>query len=342
MGHGVSGQRLSPIVDGAEKAAVCYKPSMNAELKADLKRLGKLAYHRADLSGDLMRKYHALPAKCRRHPDYPRLARLSRWWLTPLTLWPVDVDGLGRLILDRIRLGRRLDDAARLLLDLLGDAPAEAAQQVVAQHEHSVQHGEYESLLHAPHKHDFKQSEIEHDPRLVEEWKAFKRVFDVKRYQDYKDIIRRRMVQERDFRPGFGFQWRTPEAKFCEAFDTFCHRWNLYGMCGDWPMVLKMTVNLTPFGTMIFIPAYWSFDPKRDFKWQVITELHRARGVARQGAKLGMNRLERQEEARRAKELMEQAKAQGLRGDKKTWWVMTKLGWDLRTDESRLRRLLKG
>ncbi|MFZ4778556.1 MAG: hypothetical protein ACOYM3_24560, partial [Terrimicrobiaceae bacterium] len=67
---------MSPIVDGAEKATVCYKLSMNAELKADLKRLGKLAYHRAELSADLMRKYHALPAKCRRHPDYPRLAQL--------------------------------------------------------------------------------------------------------------------------------------------------------------------------------------------------------------------------------------------------------------------------
>ena len=310
--------------------------------RADLKRLETLAFHRKEQGTSLVRKFHALPARCQKHPDYPRLARLSRWWLTPLTLWPVDVDGFGRHILETIRKGRRLDEAARLLLDLLGEAPAEAAQQVVSKHEHAVQHGEYESLLHAPHKHNFKQSEIEHDPRLAVEWKEFKRLFDVKRYRNYKGIIRRRMVQERDFRPEFGFRWRSPEEKFREAFDAFCHRWNLYGMLGDWPMVLKMTVNLTPFGTMIFIPAYWSFDPKRDFKWQVITELHRARGVARQGAKLGLNRLERQEEARRARMLMEQAKAQGLKGDRKTLWVMTKLGWDLRTDESRLRRLLKG
>jgi hypothetical protein len=315
---------------------------MDAELKADLKRLGKLAYHRAELSGDLMRKYHALPAKCRRHPDYPRLVRLSRWWLAPTTLWPVDVDGFGRLVLEAVRKGRPVEAAARLLLDVLGDAPGEVTQQVVSQHEHAVQHGEYESLLHAPHKHDFKQSEIEHDPRLAAEWKEFKRLFDVKRYRNYKGIIRRRMVQERDFRPNLAFRWRTPEEKFQEAFDAFCQKWNLYGMRGDHPMLLKMTVNLTPFGTMIFIPAYWSFDPKRDFKWQVITALHRARGVERQGAKLGMNRLERQEEARRARELMKQAVASGLKGDRKTLWVMTKLGWDLRTDESRLRRLLRG
>lgn len=315
---------------------------MNAGLPSDLKRLETLAFHRKETGADLIRKFHALPAKCRRHPDYPRLARLSRWWLAPTTLWPVDVDGFGRLVLETIRKGRRLGAEARLLLDLLGDAPSEVTQQVVSQHEHAVQHGEYESLLHAPHKHNFKQSEIEHDPRLAAEWKEFKRLFDVKRYQNYKGIIRRRMVQERDFRPELAFRWRTAEEKFREAFDTFCQKWNLYGMLKDWPMVLKMTVNLTPFGTMIFIPAYWSFDPKRDFKWQVITELHRARGVARQGAKLGLNRLERQEEARRARLLMEQARAQGLRGDRKTLWVMTKLGWDLRTDESRLRRLLKG
>ena len=48
------------------------------------------------------------------------------------------------------------------------------------------------------------------------------------------------------------------------VFDAFCMRWNLYGMQGDRPLVTKLSVNLTPHGTMIFIPAYWSFDYKRD------------------------------------------------------------------------------
>jgi len=320
---------------------ICYKKTMNAGLRADLKRLEAQAFHRAEWGRALVRKFHALPAKCRRHPDYRRLAQLSRWWLAPISLWPIDVDGLGWRVLDRIRQGRRLDAATCLLLDLLDEVPSEGAQQVVADHEHDVQYGGYESLLHAPHKHGFKESEIENDPRFVAEWKAFKRVFEVRCYRDHKGMIRRRMVEERDFRPNFGFRWRTAAEKFREAFDAFCHRWNLYGMRGDRPMVLKMTVNLTPFGTMIFIPAYWSFDPKRDFRWQKITALHRARGVPRQGPKLGLGRLERQEDARRARELLKQAVASGLRGDRKVLWVMTRLGWDPRTDESRLRRLLK-
>jgi hypothetical protein len=55
-------------------------------------------------------------------------------------------------------------------------------------------------------------------------------------------------------------------------------------MEGDRPLLLKLTVNLTPFGTMILIPGYWSFDPKRDLNWKAITALHRARGVQRYGS----------------------------------------------------------
>ena len=35
-------------------------------------------------------------------------------------------------------------------------------------------------------------------------------------------------------------------------------------MQNDDPLPLKLAVNLTPYGTLIHIPAYWSFDPKRD------------------------------------------------------------------------------
>ncbi len=112
-------------------------------------------------------------------------------------------------------------------------------------------------------------------------------------------------------------------------------------MQGDKPLALKMTVNLTPFGTMIFVPAYWSFDPKRDLKWRAITSLHRARGVMRQGEKLSQNRSQRRDEAERAKRLVEQAKARGLKGFARAYWVMGQLNWDPRTDISRLKRLLK-
>lgn len=74
-----------------------------------------------------------------------------------------------------------------------------------------------------------------------------------------------------------------PRHRFQAAFDAFCARWNLYGMQGDKPLTLKLSVNLTPHGTMIFIPAYWSFDAKRDMRWGAVKKLHSARALKKQG-----------------------------------------------------------
>ena len=38
-------------------------------------------------------------------------------------------------------------------------------------------------------------------------------------------------------------------------------------MEGEKPLLLKLSVNLTPFSTLIEVPKYWSFDPKRDLTW---------------------------------------------------------------------------
>jgi hypothetical protein len=58
-------------------------------------------------------------------------------------------------------------------------------------------------------------------------------------------------------------------------------------MQNDDPLLLKLAVDITPFGTMIHLPAYWSFDPKRDIRWDAIASLHRARVPGRQGSGLG-------------------------------------------------------
>lgn len=332
---------MSPLSAPDAVAASWYGFIMNSTLHADLERLKKLAYHRAEWSGDLLRKIHRLPRKSREHPDYGVLQILHRWLFVPVTLWPVDVNGLGHHVVDAIRKGRRLDRATVLLVELLGQPPENAVQDVVTQHERQVETGAYESLLLARHKYNFTEQELLANPKFVAEWKQVKGLVAVRKYQDHKKIIRRRMVQERNFRPDFGFRWRNESDRFYEVFDAFCHRWNLYGMQEDKPLLLRLTVNLTPYGTMIFIPAYWSLDYKRDFKWQTITALHRARGVPRQGAKLGLNRFSKVEEARKAKGLWQQAVRAGLKGDRKFHWVMGQLGWDPRTDESKLKRLLK-
>jgi hypothetical protein len=229
----------------------------------------------------------------------------------------------------------------KLLLALLGEPPSYSAQAVVAQHEHEVQAGEYGSLLRSDYKYDTVESLLLQRPDFRAEWDSIKAAFDVSKFRDHKKIIRRRMVQERNFRYYFHFGWNRHTGRFYEVFDVFCHRWNLYGMQEDRPLLLKLTVNLTPFGTIIFVPAYWSFDPKRDLKWRTITALHRARGVARQGPKLSLNQAMRHAEGEKAARLWDQATAAGRKGDARVYWVMGKLGWDLRTDRSRLSRLLQ-
>lgn len=66
-------------------------------------------------------------------------------------------------------------------------------------------------------------------------------------------------------------------------------------MAGDEPLVAKLSFSVTPFGTTVFIPGYWSFDPKRDIKWNELLSFHRSRGVKRQGEAFEPNRREREE-----------------------------------------------
>jgi hypothetical protein len=163
----------------------------------------------------------------------------------------------------------------------------------------------------------------------------------VEKYQNHKQIIRRRPVQERNFRFDWEFRWKTEEDRFLALFDAFCHRWNLYGMEGDKPLLLKLTVNLTPYGTIIFVPSYWSFDPKRDLNWGEITALHKARGVDRQGPKLSAIREARRHDAKRALQFWRKALEAGLKGEARIAWTIKQMGWHPQTDESKLKRLLR-
>jgi hypothetical protein len=80
-----------------------------------------------------------------------------------------------------------------------------------------------------------------------------KSAFNVQAYRDHKGAIRRTMSAERNLRPSFSVNLRRREDVFRAAFDAFCLRWNLYGMQNDDPLLLKLAVNITPYGTMIHI-----------------------------------------------------------------------------------------
>jgi hypothetical protein len=112
-------------------------------------------------------------------------------------------------------------------------------------------------------------------------------------------------------------------------------------MKGDEPLLMKPSVVFTPFGTEIFIPGYISFDPKRDLKLGLVAKLHRARGVQRQGPGFSPARIENEKKAKRAFDLDKQAKARGLKGDKRLRFVADELGIKTKEDYREIRRLIE-
>jgi len=312
---------------------------MGTTLRADLDRLAGLAYHRLEGGKDLVRSFHRVSKTAKVHPDFQSLEQIYEWLFVPITLWPIDLAGLIGQMIAQIESGKRLGKEIALLLKLLPAVPSGSTQTATARHEHEVQPGNYESLIQAQHKFDDLETQVARAEDFQADWGAIKASFDVKAFQDYKAIVRRRLVGERSMRSKWEFRWGRRSDRFREVFDVFCQRWNLYGMHRDRPLLMKLTVNLTPFGTMIFIPSYWSFDPKRDVNWRAITALHKARGVSKQGPKLTAIQRAQYRASERATRLWADAAALGLKGEARISWVLRKLGLDPRTDERTLRRM---
>ncbi len=312
---------------------------MQTTLEQDLQRLSELAYRRLEWNGDLVRDLHRLREAAGQHPDFQALESACAWLFVPFTLWPIDLHSLCEVIQSRIEAGKRLEAELRLLLDSLPPLPSAKAQAVAAAHEHAVQHGNYDAQVQAAEKYRLLEERLMKNQQFQNGWAAIKAGFDVTVHRDRKGVIRRRMVSERAFRSDWQLNWQDPAARFQAVFDAFCHRWNLYGMEGDQPLLQKLTVNLTPHGTMIFIPSWWSLDPKRDLNWREIKRLHSARVASKQGAKLTRNQMEQAAEAEKAALFDAEAKARGLQGDRRADWVMGQLKWSSK-DPRKLRLIL--
>jgi hypothetical protein len=315
---------------------------MNCELNEDFEKFGKMAFRKAADCTEVIKRFHALGLAARQHADFDLLKKVYEWVFVPMSVWPVDVRGLCLHLLDCVENGRPVDEGAKMLAEFLEDVPSEKVCGAMAEYEHAVKEGSYESLIQAQHKFDSMESELSENEEFKADWERLKRQFPVDEYRNARGVIRRRRVEERNFRASdWKFSWKTEAERFQVVFDAFCHRWNLYGVENEKPLLLKLSVNVTPFSTLIEVPRYWSFDPKRDLKWGAITKLHRMREVPRQGPKLDPGRAARRGEAARAKAFWQQATKLGMKGDRRSQWVMGKLGWDVRTDESRLRRMMK-
>lgn len=303
--------------------------------------LAAQAYHRGEWGEATVKRYEKERGSITADLAGP-VDRLYRWFLTPITLWPFNIQELLTKILDLAKSQRRPDRSMILLLDLLPALPDAAAIAAVESHEHDVQAGRYEDLVPASaEKFQMTEKTLAGNRKFQQDWKKIQDHFDVDRFVDHKGIIRRSLVPERNWRSDLKLDWRKADSRFQAVFDTFCAKWNLYGMQDGKPLLQKLSVNLTPFGTMIFIPAYWSFDPKRDIRWGAVTKLHKSRGQHRQGPALAESAAQRQQDAAKLASLDREAKAARLRGAARHEFLCRGLGWDPRTDPKRIARLRK-
>ena len=311
---------------------------MTKALDLDLKKLKARAFYRAEWAEAVLRRYHAATLKLNGAAAH-QLRALYKWMFVPPTLWPFNVQDVLADSLAALEKGNRLNSRHRLLIDLLPEPPDETICAAVAGHELHVQKGAYENLLKTQAKYSQNELAISTDPQLRRQWARIKTAFTVQSYRDHKGVIRRTMSIERNLRPSFSVNLRRREEVFQAAFDAFCSRWNLYGMLNDDPLPLKLSVNITPYGTMIHIPAYWSFDPKRDIRWDAIASLHRARVPGRQGSALAEGLAERMKAAGKLRHLDKETLHLGLKGEKKHEFLCTGLGWVPGTSPKRISRL---
>ncbi len=310
---------------------------MSNALDNDLEKLQARAFDRAEWAEDCLQRYHA--AAKRDASAVQSLRGLYHWMFVPISLWPFNLQDVLEDCLTALEKGKRLNPRHRLIIDLLPEPPDETICAAVAEHELHIQKGSYENLVKTQAKYAQNELAIKNDPELRRQWADIKAAFDVRAWQDHKGVIRRSMSVERNLRLPFTVNMEQPHAVFQAAFDVFCLRWNLYGMRHDEPLLLKLAVHLTPYGTMIHIPAYWSFDPKRDIRWDAIAKLHRARVPGRQGAALAEGVAERRKAAEKLRQLDMEVKSLGLKGEKKHEFLCAGLGWDARTSAKRITRL---
>jgi hypothetical protein len=310
-------------------------------LKIDLARLRALAFRRYQTCGKLVEQFHASDRLIDRRDDAALIWNIYAWLMVPLSLWPIDFAGTAHYTLSAVRAGKKFDDQFVLLLKMIGAPPKPEACGIMGVYEHDIANGRYEKLVKRQEKFDELEKRLKDNAAFRDAWKQINARFDVAKYRNRRGVIRRMLSKERNLRDELVFKWRTPDDRFRVLFDALCYHWNLYGVEKSRPLLLKITVNPTPHGTMIFVPRYWSLDLHRDLKTKEISRLHRAHGGARQGPKLSLSRMDRQEEAQAALAYWNQATCDGLRGDRRYETVLKQLKKVDGTDFSHVKRLLR-
>lgn len=310
------------------------------KLRSDLARLHQRAFRHYEGCAKLLQQLDRMLTRGRRGPAHKLATRLYDWLLVPYSLWPIDLAGAAAYFIAECDAAHPINDDFTFLIELLGVPPAAETQERIEEFEHLVAKGNYGSLIRCPEKFTAQEALLAFDSHLVEAWTRLKASYAATQYA-HKGVIRRRMSEERNFRRGWEFRWVAEKDRFQLLFDAMCYRWQLYGMEGDRPLLLKLAVNPMPHGTMIVIPRFWSLDGDRDLHWKAIGHVHRAHGMARQGPKALRNRAAMYREAVDVVRRLTEGRQQGLRGERLNTYIFEQLGKDPGTDVSWIKRRVR-
>ena len=213
-----------------------------------------------------------------------------------------------------------------------------ADAETVRDSERRMLEGGYEFYLKAREKYDEYQFYLKELPGFQAEWQAIKAAFPKQTRQP--GILHRTLLPERNWERGPGARFDTIANRFQAAFDLFCWKYFLWGMRGDEPLLMKPSVVFTPLGTQIFIPGYLSLDAKRDLDFHRINQIHKARGLTRQGQGFSTGRQANHALKKRAKHLDTQARRSGLRGRARYEFIARNLPYCDGDDFRGVRKLL--
>lgn len=211
--------------------------------------------------------------------------------------------------------------------------------RLIRESEERIHAGRYEGYLKVGEKYAEYEDALNRSAEFRSDWAALKARFP-KQTRGGK-LLHRTLIPERNWERGPGAEFDQPAAAFQALFDFFCWKYYLWAMEGDRPHLLKPSVVFTPLGTQIFIPGYLSFDSKRDLDFGAITQLHRARGVPRQGETFSAGRLKNAGLKVLARKADQQARKQGLKGDRRYSFICRELGLLDHGDYRQVKRLLE-
>jgi hypothetical protein len=167
---------------------------------------------------------------------------------------------------------------------------------VLIKWEHLRLANDFEGIYEAEEKYKGYMARVRENEEFLQDWRILKRRFP-RDLLDGKIVLREEGASSNSNKE-FPVTVSRSKTVFKTTFNFFCWKWFLDGMEGDEPIVAKLSFDITPFGTVLFIPGYWNFDPKRDIKWSELLTPHRSRGLKRQGEAFEPNRLDRERKER--------------------------------------------